>query len=200
MVEQILQVIRSVPQRAATKLVAIDGRGGSGKSMLARSLREYDPRLQIVHIDSFPATAEESPFDPLGTQTQISCARVIEQVLKPLTEGKAARYRASPWWVGQELSSDEEVITAGGTVLIEGCYALRHELRHLYDYKIWVECSPVVAMERALRRDGGEKDRVVWEQVYAPNESGYVGEEEPDRCADMIVDTNGADLLVKTNW
>jgi hypothetical protein len=62
------------------------------------------------------------------------------------------------------------------------------------------EAGEVLGKAAKLRRDGGEKDRVVWEQVYAPNESGYVGEEEPDRCADMIVDTNGADLLVKTNW
>lgn len=168
--------------------------------MLAWSLKEYDPRLQIVHIDSFPATAEENPFHPLGTQTRISCARVIEQVLKPLAEGNPARYRASSWWVGQDLKSHEHVITAGGTVIIEGCYSLQRELRHFYDYKMWVECSPLVAMERALRRDGGEKDRIVWEQVYGPNESRYIGEEEPHRCADMIVDTNGADLLVKTNW
>ncbi len=200
MLKEILHVIATAPKSSATKLVAIDGRGGSGKSMLARSLKGYDPTLQIVHIDSFPATAEEHPFHPLGTQTRISCARVIEMVLKPLAEGRAARYRASPWWVGQELSSEEEVITAGGTVLIEGCYALRRELRHFYDYKIWVDCSPVVALERALRRDGGEKDRVVWERVYVPNESGYIGQEEPHRCADMLVDTNGADLLVKTNW
>lgn len=186
----LISQIRNSPQKSSTKLIAIDGRGGSGKSSLAAKLLELDPSFQIIHIDSFPATKEENPFHPLGTQTRISTSRILSSALIPLSRGQEARYTPTPWWIEQPRIEEEIIITPNKTVLVEGCYSLLPEFRDFYDLKIWLECSTTTARERALNRDGGEKDRQVWEEVYIPNEESYIKIHKPQRVAEVIININ----------
>ena len=71
---RILECIDTCPTRGATKFVAIDGRGGSGKSYLAAQLMSIDPSLKLLSVDDFPCRDEEYPFHPTGVQTRISQA------------------------------------------------------------------------------------------------------------------------------
>lgn len=180
-----LEKIKNVPSRGQTKLIAIDGLGGSGKSTFARALVERDRLFSVLEIDLFPCSAVDHPFHKSGTQTRIDTGRLIREALGPLSNGRDAKFKQSFWW---ETSDEPAEITilAGGTVLVEGCYALLPELRDYYDLKIWVDCPPEVAMERAILRDG-EEIREHWESVYAQNELSYVSVYQPMRVAELVV-------------
>lgn len=195
---EIVRTIDGVKARGRTKLVALDGRGGSGKSTLARMLAAEIPGSQIIQLDSFPCRADESPFHALGTQTGISVRRVLDEAIVPLQRGEPARYRQTSWWALQ-CGDAEKLLEAvpGGTVIIEGCYALRPELRQHYDFSIWVERDVAEALADALARDGGERDRAVWEHVYIPNESRYIESERPQERADMVVRNKGRAFRVE---
>lgn len=187
-IEQIATAIDRVRAKSHTKLIALDGRGGSGKSTLAQLLIQLRPEYTIVHLDDFPCRADEHPFHPLGTQTAISTARVLEDVIHPLQEGRRAYFAPTPWWITQSNQPQKfKEVRPGGAVIIEGCYALRSELRSHYDLTICVTCELNEALANALSRDGGERDRIFWEQVYIPNEGRYIESERPMECADIVV-------------
>lgn len=200
LVGEVVEVIEGVEARSETKLVALDGRGGSGKSTLARMLAAEIPGSQIVQLDSFPCRADESPFHPLGTQTAISVRRVLDEALLPLQRGELARYKQTPWWLVQTGEPEQLLeVRPGGTVIVEGCYALRPELRDHFDLSIWVERDVAEALADALARDGGDRDRAVWKQVYIPNESRYIESERPHERADIVVLNKGREFSLMTS-
>jgi uridine kinase len=185
---QILTAIERTPSASKTKLVAIDGRGGSGKSSLAEALSSSRLAAQVVHVDDFPFRASEYPFHPSGTQTRVNLDRLITEVLLPLRAGKRAVYKRTRWWMTQVANPETELATTpGGTVIVEGCYTLHRTLRSFFDLRIWVECPARLGVERALTRDKSPHIRQIWNDVYVPNESAYITAHHPQEAADIIV-------------
>ena len=190
LVEYILQKIESIQSKGKTKLIAIDGRGGSGKSSLASTLITLAPSFKIVPVDAFPCAPEDHPWHPLGTQTWVNWKRLRDAALLPLASGEDAKFLRTPWWKGQP-SGPIEIVAWGGTVIVEGCYSLRRELRDLYDLRIWVEGPVDEAVENAIRRDG-EAVRQSWTEAYAPNETAYIESHNPQAAADLVVLNSGS--------
>jgi uridine kinase len=195
--DDLYRALHDTAVRGKTKLIAIDGRGGSGKSTLARKIAALDPTISIAQVDWFPCRPSEHPFHRLHTQTRVSTARIRDELLIPLIEGRGARFYRSYWWES-ELCKEEEIveIPAGGTVLVEGCYALDGMLLPLYDLKIFLSCSVDVALQRTLKRDG-EKDRLVWETAYIPNETRYIEAQKPELVADFVIDDMTLSAIVR---
>jgi uridine kinase len=186
--QEILEKIKFCPQKAATKLIAIDGFGGSGKSTFAKKLVELDSSIQIVELDKFPYLPNEYPYHASGVQTRVNLERVQKEVLIPLSIGKDAHFQNTFWW-----STDQKpewfTVQPGGIVLVEGCYSFHTDLRHFYDLSIWVDCASNEAMERAVGRDGNTA-RVHWEVAHAPNERKYVDIQQPQKYVDLIISTS----------
>ncbi len=187
----ILERINQTPAKGRTKLIAIDGRGGSGKSSLAKLLLEASPDFQLLSVDAFPCLPTEHPFDPSGTQTHINWKRLLDEALLPLIHGEDANFIRTPWWRGQAIGPSETV-RAGGTVIVEGCYSLLRHLRDRYDLTIWVECQVETAIENAIKRDG-EEIRKIWTDVYAKNEELYIQNHRPIDTADVLLINSGTD-------
>ena len=185
---QMLTAIERTPAASETKLVAIDGRGGSGKSSLAEALSRSRLAAQVVHVDDFPFRTSEYPFHPSGTQTRVNLDRLITEVLLPLRAGRRAVYKRTPWWVAQVAHPETELATTPGrTVIVEGCYTLHRTSRVFFDLRIWVECPASLGVERALVRDESPHIRQIWHDVYVPNESAYITGHHPQEAADIIV-------------
>jgi uridine kinase len=124
--------------------------------------------------------------------------RVLDEALLPLQRGELARYRQTPWWLAQTGEPERLLeVKPGGTVIVEGCYVHRPELRDHFDLSLWVERDVAEALADALARDGGERDRTVWEHVYIPNESRYIESERPQKRADMVVRNKGRAFRVE---
>lgn len=183
--QKIFEIISCCSQKAATKLVAIDGFGGSGKSSFTEKLVSFDPSIQIVAVDKFPYLPSEYPYQPSGVQTRVNIDRLKNEVLIPLAIGKEARFQNTFWWP-TEQTSEWFRVQPGGIVLIEGCYSFHKIIRDFYDFSIWIDCEPSKAMERAVTRDG-DNARTHWEEAHAPNEQKYVIAQEPQKHVDLVV-------------
>lgn len=157
-----------------TRVVAVDGSGGAGKSSLAAYLaRELD--APIVHTDDFASWEKPVDWWP----------ELIERVLAPLAEGTSARYIPTSWG-GPER--DEVVIEPTDFVLLEGVSASRAAFRPYLAYSIWIETPRELRLRRGLHRDG-EDARADWERWMA-EEDAYIEREHPAEGADLVLPGN----------
>jgi Cytidylate kinase len=136
-VERVDQLVRTldatrVPAGVATRLIAIDGPGGAGKTTLAMRLAE-ELRAAVVHTDDFATW--DNPLD--------WWPEMIESVLKPLAGGAEARYQPTSWDGKERVAVHLE---PGGTVLIEGVGASREVFRPFLAYAIWIETDRAVRL------------------------------------------------------
>jgi uridine kinase len=173
-------------------IVGIDGLGGSGKSTLADRLRHrleaFNLNVTIVHFDDFflpSAERSQLPFNLRPIGSDFDWIHLREQVLKPLREGRSARYLRYDWPSDQLAESHE--ILPGGIVIIEGVYSTRAELRDFFDYRIWVDCPGNLRLNRGLARDG-ESIRSRWLNEWMPAEDRYFNEQQPQTFAHTIID------------
>ena len=163
-----------------TLLVGVDGCGGSGKSALAAWIARSVEDPAIVHVDDFhvPAGGE-------AVGGHFDWRRLVQQVLEPLAEGRAARYQVHDWAKGEP--GEWKDVPPGGCVVVEGVTAIRREIAGYYDLTVWVECPRDVRLERGLARDG-EAARGQWEREWMPAEDRYVAAHRPDERAHLVLD------------
>jgi uridine kinase len=159
------------PKGVATRIVAIDGQGGAGKSSLAAWLAgELD--APIIHTDDFAGW--ENPVDWWPD--------LIANALAPLAAGRPASYVPTSW------GGDEKppvVVEPADLVILEGVTASREAFRPYLAYSIWVETPRDVRLKRGLERDGAEA-RAQWEE-WMEGEDRYVERERPADRADCVV-------------
>lgn len=155
----------------STRVIAIDGAGGAGKSSLAEWLAS-SLRASIIHTDDFASWDNPVNWWP----------ELIELALEPLAAGQPARYRPTNW--GEEEKA-AIVIRPGGTVLLEGVTASRRALRPYLAYSISIEAERELRLRRGIERDG-ERARTQWES-WMEEEDRYVATERPAEHADTVL-------------
>jgi len=174
--------VRATPARGATRLIAIGGRGGAGKSTLAAALAAQDPSLQVVHLDDLHR--EGGANDPGAIAWD-----KVHELLNGLRAGRSVSYRRLDWecnWL-----DDRPIrVPAGGTVIFEGVSAIRGvggALGDPYDLTVWIDCDPQVAMERGITRDGGgDHIRAFWD-AWITREHEYIADQRPHELADVVL-------------
>jgi uridine kinase len=171
--QSVLAAIRSsaVPKGMATRVVAIDGPGGAGKSTLSERLAR-ELRAQIVHTDDFASW--ENPVD--------WWPELIERVLEPLADGQTARYTPTCWG---GPPGDQIVIEPGEFLILEGVTASREAFRPYLAYSIWIETPRELRLKRGIGRDG-EGMREQWRKWMA-GEDRYVEREHLADHADLVL-------------
>jgi hypothetical protein len=78
---------RQPPDGMQTRVIAIDGLGGAGKSSLAERVSAALDGAEIVHTDDFASW--DNPLD--------WWPELIEQFLVPLSQNQTARFERSRW-------------------------------------------------------------------------------------------------------
>jgi uridine kinase len=163
------------PRSRLTKIVAIDGLGGSGKSELAARLADKLGGAPVVRTDDFARPGLRG-WD---------WRRLQAQVLTPIAANEQGRYQRYDW--STDRLAEWHTIPVGGTLIVEGVSSLRHELGKYWDLAIWV-CAPYqLRLSRGVHRDG-ESMRAQWADVWMPEEQEYLEAQRPDEKADVIVD------------
>lgn len=173
--DDLLYKINNLPRRYQTLFIAIDGRGGSGKSKLAKILKQRLSNVSIISIDDYNQSLGKQIFR--------------EQIIIPLKEGKSVRYQRFDWDT-QQLAEWYE-ISPGGIVIIEGVNSLDNVWQKDYDFRIWIECPAEVGFKRGLRRDIKiyKKDTTYdWINKWLPKEKLYIELQKPQEKADSIID------------
>lgn len=156
-------------------MIAVDGPSGSGKTTLAGALAaELDAPL--IHMDDlYPG------WDGLRDGVE----RLVEWILRPLSGGRAARWRRYDWT--SEAYAEWHELPPAGVVIVEGVGAGAVAAAPYTTFLVWTEAPLAVRRARALSRDG-ETYGPHWERWARQEEEFFSGDRVRDR-ADMIVDT-----------
>ena len=133
------ELVAQLPE-ARPLLVAVDGRGGSGKSTFAQQLiaaltAAGAGLVTLVPLDGYVLNAREEdwlalPGRPeLRVPHRVEVERLRREVLVPLRAGAPGHYRGCEWW--DPTSVEEFEVPAQGVVVVEGCYGVMAGLREL---------------------------------------------------------------------
>jgi uridine kinase len=169
-VEEVLR--RQPPRGMTTRIVAVDGHGGAGKSTFAEVLAVPLGASQIVHTDDFASWDEPVHWWPL----------LIERVLEPLANDERARFVPTSW-DGPPRAPIE--ILPGGNIVLEGVTASREAFRPYLTFAIWIETPRELCLRRGIERDGVEAEEQ-WQHSLTRKEA-YVVRERPVDHADRVI-------------
>ncbi|MCK1797784.1 hypothetical protein MTQ01_17470 [Streptomyces sp. XM4193] len=132
------------PSCGPVRLLSIDGHAGSGKTTLSAQLSTLLGGAPVLHLDDL------SRHQELFDWTE----RLGDQVIRPLSRGRTARYQVYDWVHRHAIHSAE--LPPAPAVLIEGVGAGRRALRPHLCAVLWLDLPRETAWERGLRRDGEE--------------------------------------------
>lgn len=161
------------PSAGSTRIVAIDGCGGAGKSTFAAALAKELGNCPVIHTDDFASWDHPLDWWP----------RLLGQVLAPLSRHEPAHYQRYDW---ETKSLAERHQVSSPIVIIEGVSAARREFRPYLAYRVWVECPHVVRLRRGIDRDGVSMEDQ-W-RIWMADEYRYIAEHRPLDVADLVVD------------
>lgn len=134
------------PSCGPTRLLAVDGYAGSGKTTFSALLAEElggPERAPVVHLDDL-ATHEQF-FEWTG--------RLQREVLTPLAQGRPVRHRVYDWGVAR-FGAARELPASPPFLLLEGVGAGRRAVRAQVAALLWMDLDVETARTRGELRDG----------------------------------------------
>ncbi|MEX5265609.1 hypothetical protein RF640_16445 [Kocuria sp. CPCC 205231] len=163
-------------------IVAVDGRGGAGKSTLAQRLLPHLAPSAVVHTDD---VAWHEPLFGWGHL-------LGHDILEPLHQGRAVSFQP-PAWPTHGRHGTIEIPAGLRAVVVEGTGADQHRFAELIDRRIWVQADHRLAEERGIARDvthgangDAEQSRRFWHEWMA-HELPFFAAERPWERADLII-------------
>jgi uridine kinase len=191
-IDEIVFRLETLRQKGSRVVAAIDGRGGAGKSSLARSLVAVIPRSAHIEHDWF-----HLPKDQVANGRRFDHERLVSEVIFPFRSGSSAisffRYNWG-YLAGLPDGFHETPITIQDAeiLVIEGCETLHSSLVGHLDLRIWLDTEPDEAMKRGIRRDIEEyklePDKVLaaWKEWSAWETRSLASDDRRER-ADVIL-------------
>ena len=187
-VESVDVFARSLIEAAETpagrpRIIAVDGRGGGGKTALAGRLCRALGSAVVVHSDDVAWGHSRFGWGDLMT----------DGVLRPLHAGQPVHYRP-PGWDNDVREGRLDVAAGLSTVILEGVGVSRRELAPLVDVAVWVQSDFGEAKRRGIDRDmadlGRDPDEALrlWDEWEA-EEVPFLLDDRPWERAHFIVGT-----------
>ena len=171
---QIARALRRRPPRAGTtRVLAIDGRSGAGKTSLAAALAGQlgAPVLSLVGL--------YGGWDGLERGIDL----LVTDVLVPLAAGWAADVPKYDWVAGEW--AEPVVLEPPEVLIVEGVGAGARRAAAFESLLVWLEVPALTRKKRALDRDG-ETFAPYWDQWAAQEDLMLARERTPDR-ADIVI-------------
>ena len=157
-------------------MIAIDGRGGAGKTTLAERLRTVVADAAIVHTDD---VAWNHAYFDWG-------AVLARNLLQPLHQGAAVDFRPEAWAAHHRPGSI--TVPAGAEfVFVEGTGVIREELAPFLDASVWMQGDLDEQKRRLLARDGDSPEMLEHVANWLVEELPFLAREQPWARATMIV-------------
>ena len=158
------------------RVIAIDGRGGAGKTTLAERFRAVVPDSAVVHTDDI---AWNQAYFDWG-------ALMREHVLRPLHRGEAVDFRP-PAWIAHGRPGSITVPAGADVVWVEGTGIIREELAPWLDASVWIQ-GDLDEQERLLiARDGDSPEQMTHVANWLREELPFLLREQPWARATLIV-------------
>jgi Mrp family chromosome partitioning ATPase len=171
---------RSLPASAGrTRVLALDGRSGAGKTTVAAGLAAAAalPDAAVVDLDAICPG-----WDGLAAAPRL----LVEHVLEPLSQGRPAGYPRWDWEADRPAGWHPLEPPELHLLLIEGIGCGAQVCARYLSGLLWLEAPAGLRRDRALARDG---------DTYAPNwqrwadqEQAYLDAEQPWERADLVLD------------
>lgn len=168
------------PKNGRFFTIAIDGRGGSGKTSFAELLKEHLPGFITLNGDDY--------FEPIDDPTvwgDFNDDRFIQDVIGPLKSGNNFTYRPYDWHADPHITEEKIEVTKG--ICLERCYSLEFGLD--WDLKVWVETPKETCLERGLARENMPREKTIpaW-KIWQAREDDYIQKYQPQEKADIVID------------
>lgn len=187
--------------------VAVDGLTGAGKTSfgheLAAALRRRGRPTMRASMDDFKHPwrhAREHGYDRLTGEGYYrnaydfrSARDLLLAPAGPSGSGVVVLCGHDP--LTGEDHRDKRVSTPAGAILVvDSVFAFRPEYNDCWEYRIWLEVNPEIALRRGISRDsaaeGFEETALVHRERYRVSEMIYLAEVRPHALADVIVDNS----------
>jgi uridine kinase len=178
-------------------VVAIDGRGGAGKSTLAGAVAEIVGAAVVPSDDFFAAEIPASEWDRRSPAERagdaIDWKRLRQEALEPLLAGKPARWRSFDFRARRPdgsypASAELTACVPAPVILLDGAYSSRPELADLVSLSVLVE-APAPVREARLRAREEDAFLREWHERWDPAEAHYFEQVRPRSSFDLIVST-----------
>jgi uridine kinase len=176
-IAEVVRLARSrAPAAGRTRVVAVDGRSGAGKTSLATALQAAlgTPLVALEYL--------YGGWDGLERGIDL----LVSEVLEPIAHGRTARVPRYDWiaaaWDTPWTLAPPEVL------IVEGVGAGARRAAAYASVLVWMEEPAPVRKKRALDRDG-ETFAAYWDAWTAQEDAMLARERTPER-ADLVI--NGA--------
>ena len=186
--------------------VAIDGIDAAGKTFLAdelsQTLQTRECPVLRASVDGFHHPQEirhqRGAISPEGYYYDSFDYNALKRlILEPLGPAGNRQYQTAMFSFRSDASilSSVRLADAKSILLFDGVFLLRPELVSYWDFKIFVDITFEVSIERASRRDQmlfGPPEAVKerYQQRYVPGQQLYMQSCRPKEQADIVVHNN----------
>ena len=173
---------RSALLRGRPQILAVDGRGASGKSTLARSICGHIERSAIVHTDD---VAWNEPYFSWGPLLR-------DSILRPVHDGLGVSF-TPPRWPLNDRPGAMEVEPDLQLLVVEGTGSSQAAVAGLLDTVIWVQSDFAHAEVRGIARDtaegvnGDKTETVAFWHEWMAEELRFFDRDQPWTRADYVV-------------
>jgi uridine kinase len=172
--------------KVPTPIILIDGRAAAGKTRLANQLAEA-----VFQADKqLPKIIRMDDLYPGWEGLREGSHYLTQQILTPLSLGKAASWQIWDWELGERGNGSEpgngwREFDGGNLLIIEGCGALSRQAAELTQLSVWVEVASALRKERFSNRDGNAFDGF-W-GIWAAQEDEFYQTESSPKLANYLV-------------
>lgn len=191
--EQIVSRVQHLRREKSRVVVAIDGRGGAGKSSLARAIVKLLPKSVHIEHDWF-----HLPKNEVTEAARFDHPRLIAQVLSPFRSGsRTISFLRYNWGylagIPDGFHDTPVTIEDMEILIIEGCNTLHSSIVSHFDLRIWLNTSAEVALRRGIRRDIDEykldpgRVHAAWKE-WSAWEDQSLNRDDRRKRADIILD------------
>ena len=199
---------RKVSRLSSGRLrVAIDGLTAAGKttfgSELASALRHLGRTTLRASMDDFKnpwSEARVQGYDRVSGEGYYRNAHDFRSATELLLGP------AGPDGSGQVVLCAHDPLTgidhrnvvvhapSDAILIVDSVFAFRPEYNDYWDYRIWLEVNPQLALIRGIERDSVFQGRTeatkLHRERYQPGEAIYVAEFDPSAVADLVIDNS----------
>jgi uridine kinase len=175
------RTLEQPPTLARGRLLCVDGRAGSGKTILGAALAQLAAEhgsVRLLHMDDIYEGWE-------GLDATLP--RVAGDLVAPLREGRAGSYQRYDWYA-ERLAERIEVAPVD-LLILEGVGAGASAYDDAITTLVWVDAPRPLRLARGIERDG-QQVLPRW-LVWMDDEDYMFARERTRQRADVVVDGTG---------